>query len=414
MQTEKTKFRSLFTKELIAILVVSAAGIFSMEFLAPVLSLYMRDVGLSDQNIGLLFSVMMVGVALSELFWGWALDRVKLKIVLILGAAAYGIVTMALLIPKSLPLFLIIIFFYGFARSPVFIVGRWYMGIHAPLDVIALAFGFVEMMVFIPSSLAGFSSGFFVEAWGFQNAILFSAAIPTLVGVLLIASGRRLTFKQPVPDELEDPDMPAANGNGDSLRMTFFISIFGVMIFVGKGVLQAYLPLYASDVAHLAPSQIGVLFGLSSVLLAATIMPLGKLADKVGKPVFVPLSMGILALSMLMVVISHDFTMLMISLLLFALSNAMYFSSVSALLAENVPVVFVGTAMGIYGLLEDLGWMAGPAIGGLLLSSWDIHSPFLFSAAFSTLGVPIFLMGRRWMPKAVNLSLRPKLATGEG
>ena len=287
------------------------------------------------------------------------------------------------------------------------------MGIHAPLDVIALAFGFVEMMVFIPSSLAGFSSGFFVEAWGFRNAILFSAAIPTLVGVLLIISGRWLTFKQPVPEELEDPDAPESNGNGDSLKMTFFISIFGVMIFVGKGVLQAYLPLYASDVAHLDPSQIGILFGLSSVLLAVTIMPLGKLADKVGKPVFVPLSMGILAVSMLMVAISHDFTLLVISLLLFALSNAMYFSSVSALLAENVPVVFVGTAMGIYGLLEDLGWMAGPAVGGLLLTTWDIHSPFLFSAAFSTLGVPIFLWGRRWMPKAVDLSLRPKNGSEE-
>jgi len=90
MHAEKTGFRSLFTRELIAILFVSAAGIFSQEFLAPLLSLYMRDAGLSDQNIGLLFSVMMVGVALSELFWGWALDRVKLKIVLILGVAAYG------------------------------------------------------------------------------------------------------------------------------------------------------------------------------------------------------------------------------------------------------------------------------------------------------------------------------------
>ena len=413
MQAEKTSFRSLFTKELIAILFVSAAGIFSQEFLAPLLSLYMRDAGLSNQNIGLLFSVMMVGVALSELFWGWALDRVKLKIVLILGVAAYGAVTLALLVPKSLPQFLVVIFLYGFSRSPIFIVGRWYMGIHAPLDVIALAFGFIEMMVFIPSSLAGFSSGFFVEAWGFRNAILFSAAIPILVGVLLIASGRWLTFKQPVLEELEDPDAPETNGNGDSLRMTFFIGIFGVMIFVGRGVLQAYLPLYASDVAHLDPSQIGILFGISSVLLAVTIMPLGKLADKVGKPLFVPLSMGILALSMFMVAISHNFSLLAISLLLFAGSNAMYFSSVSALLAENVPVVFVGTAMGIYGLLEDLGWMAGPAVGGLLLSTWDIHSPFLFSAAFSSFGIPLFLWGRRWMPKRVNMSLWPKHRLGE-
>ena len=108
MKEKATGLRALFTKELIAILLISAAGSFAQELLSPILPLYMREAGLTDQNVGTVFSVMMVGIAFSEVFWGWAVDRVNLKIVLILGTIAYGIMITVLLIPRALVPFLVI------------------------------------------------------------------------------------------------------------------------------------------------------------------------------------------------------------------------------------------------------------------------------------------------------------------
>jgi len=54
-----------------------------------------------------------------------------------------------------------------------------------------------------------------------------------------------------------------------------------------------------------------------------------------------------------------------------------------------VPVSWVGTAMGIYGLLEDVGWLLGPAIAGLLLNYWSVPSTFVFSGLSASLGVPL-------------------------
>jgi MFS family permease len=396
--TEKmTDLKTLFTKELIAIMLISATGFFSQELLSPVLSLYMRDAGLTDQNIGTTFSVMMIGIALSEVFWGWAVDRISLKIVLFLGGVVYGVATTALLIPQSLTLFLVVMFFYGFSRSPIYIVGRWYMGVHAPEDIKAQAFAILMVMISVTQSIAAFSSGFFVEAWGFQSTIWISAAIPFFAGLMVIVVGRWLHFNKPTPAQVvSEQDVHESRSTmGRARLITVFLGSFGMLFFVSWGVLVAYLPLLASDVVHLAPSQIGILFGLRGIVRTLSILPMSRLADKVGKSVFIPLGITVVILSMILVALSSDFTMLFIAVFIFAIAASMYFPSVTAILSASVPVTWVGTSMGIYGFLEDVGWMIGPAAGGLLLNYWAIQSPFVFGAIVASLGMPLYFWGKR-------------------
>jgi len=389
--------RGLFTRELIAIILVSGAGFFSQEILTPILSLYMRDIGFSDQNIGLAFSVMLIGVAISELFWGWAIDRINLKVILILGMFMYGVMTLVLMIPKAFPFFIFIIFIYGFSRSPVYIVGRWYMGVYAAEDVKAQAFAIMAVVISIPSSIAGFGSGFLVEAWGFQSTIWVAAAVPLAMGVFIIVADRWFKFQKRDFDQAASPaeEVIPSSVNGSAKVVTYFLGSFGVILFISLGVYMAYLPLIATDVANLSPSAIGTFFGVRGLIQAFAMLPLSKLADKVGKNWFVPLSMAIVAVSMFLLAASQSYTLLMASTVLYAIGGAMYFPTVSAILSENVPVSWVGTAMGIYGLLEDVGWLLGPAIAGLLLNYWSVPSTFVFSGLSASLGIPLFLWGKQ-------------------
>jgi len=128
MSDKPSALRALFTKELIALMLIAGSGTLAQELLSPVLSLYMREIGFSDQNIGLAFTVMMIGIMFSELFWGWAVDRTNLKVVLAVGTFAYGGMTFVLLTTHTFAMFLPIILVYGFSRSPLYVVNRWYMG----------------------------------------------------------------------------------------------------------------------------------------------------------------------------------------------------------------------------------------------------------------------------------------------
>jgi DHA1 family quinolone resistance protein-like MFS transporter len=400
MQQNRPSIRALFTRELIAILIVSGAATSAQALLTPVLPLYMRDVGLSDQNIGLAFSVMMVGIAISEVFWGWAVDRINLKIVLFIGAVAYGIMILVLLTPKTLIPFLVVMAIYGVSRSPLFIVGRWYMGVNAPEDIKAQAFGIINLTWSVPNIIAGFASGFLAEAWGFRNAIRFAAAVPLLMGILLLLVSRWLYFKRPEPAQAaaEGGEGKPASVDGNARLITFYLGAFGVIMFIALGISMTYLPLFASDIVHLAPSQIGILFGLQGIIQTVLILPLGRLADKVGKRVFIPVGMVVITISMFATAISRDFTMILISVFFFAAGAGMYFPSVSAILSERVPATWVGTAMGIYGLLEDVGWMIGPAVGGWLLNYWNLDAPFIFGGIAALLGIPLYYVGKRYIP----------------
>ena len=84
----------------------------------------------------------------------------------------------------------------------------------------------------------------------------------------------------------------------------------------------------------------------------------------------------------------------------------MYFPSVSAILSERVPATWIGTAMGIYGLLEDVGWMIGPAVGGLLLNYWDLKAPFIFGAIAALFGIPLYYVGKRYIPAMQGAKVR--------
>jgi MFS family permease len=405
MAEQPAGLKSLLNRNLGAILLMSVIGFFSQALLTPVLSLYMRDVGLTDQNIGLSVSVMMVGIAIGDVTWGRIVDRVNTKSVLFFGAIIYAIATATLLIPKTLIPLLLVVVIYGFSRSPIYIVGRWYMGVHATEDVKAQAFALLIVIISLTQSLAGFSSGFFVEAWGFQNTIWIAAAVPFLAGLLVLLTGRWLQFKKPAQAQ-GTPDYESHRPSlveGNARHVTIFLGSFGVLMFISQGIMMTYLPLLATDVVNLAPSQIGILFGLQGIIQTISMLPLSRLADKVGKSVFIPLAMALMVLAMGAFMISRNFAMLLMGMFILAASSGMYFPIISAILSERVPVNVVGAATGIYGLSEAIGWMIGPAVGGWLLNYWTLQSPFAFAALTASLGIPLFFWGRRKLPAEVKL-----------
>lgn len=279
---------------------------------------------------------MIIGVALSEVFVGWAIDRIDLKIILFLGMFTNGIMTMVLMIPRIFTFFIVIIFIYGFSRSPVMIVGRWYMGVYAADDIKAQGFAIMAIVLSISMSLAGFGSGFLVEAWGFQSTMWVAAVVPLFRGLFVILAAswfnfQKRDFDQPVPS-VETGKAETANGNAK--LVTFFLGSFGVIMFISNGIFMAYLPLFAPDVANLDPSAIGTFFGVQGLLSGLAMLSMSKLADKTGKNRFVPISMVFFALSMLMLATSRNYGFLMASVVLYAIATAMYFPSVLAILSE--------------------------------------------------------------------------------
>jgi len=174
-----------------------------------------------------------------------------------------------------------------------------------------------------------------------------------------------------------------------------FLGLTAVIYFISFGVFTTYLPLFASGVALIETRKIGILFATRGIVQTITLIPLGRLADKVGKWLFMPVGLGCVALSMIGMALSRDFAMLLLSTIFFSLGSSLYQPTPLALLSQGIPVFWVGTAMGIFGVLQDAGLMIGSATGGVLWETLGAQAPFLASGIVVLIGVPVCLLGRR-------------------
>ena len=412
MTHRTTDYKRLFTPELVAVLFVWCMAFFAGEILTPILPLYMSSIGLDAHTIGLMFSVMMMGIAISELFWGWVVDRVDLKIAILMGTMMYGAIISVLTVTKTVPLFTVVIFLYGFSRSPIFIVGRWYMGVYAPADMKASAMALLSVSISIVQMLSGFASGYITQARGFSFTFWLAAGIAVTAGIVILIAGRWLNFQnhKTTRDEPISRTKQNVSVSREVKLFTISLGFIGTLFFVCYGIFATYLPLYASGVTHANTSQVGILFGIRGLISTIVMLPVGRLADRKGKWTLMPFGVGIVALAMASIAFSGSYLMLVASVIIFSLGSAIYLPLGAALLSQSIPVFWTGTAMGIYGLMEDFGWMIGPAIGGMLWEGWSQQATFMFASIMALVGIPVILLVRRRMSRASAVNIQQKLA----
>lgn len=194
-----------------------------------------------------------------------------------------------------------------------------------------------------------------------------------------------------------------------------FVIIF--MDLVGFGLLIPLLPFYVQRVGA-SPEVITLVLGLYSVgqFIAAPLW--GKLSDRFGrKPVLAITSFG-LALSYLMLGFADSLPLLIFSRL-FGGVMAGNIAAAQAYVTDITTPETRARGMGLLGAAFGLGFIFGPAIGGVLggqdVATADFTAPALAAAGITflaALAVPIFLkesLNRATLTPAPTLSFGEKL-----
>jgi len=84
--------KKIISSEMTTVMAIMALGVLAMSILQPMLPLYLTDIGVTPEILGLMFSVAMVGMVIGESFGGWIADKVGLKIPLSIGTFVSAIV----------------------------------------------------------------------------------------------------------------------------------------------------------------------------------------------------------------------------------------------------------------------------------------------------------------------------------
>src|SRR5438874_5353092 len=162
--------------------------------------------------------------------------------------------------------------------------------------------------------------------------------------------------------------------------IVIFITVF--IDLVGFGIVIPVLPFYAEGAGFGAsPRQVGFLFASYSVMQLVFAPVLGRLSDKYGRrPVLLVSLLGTCA-GFLILGFATTLWMLFVGRIIDGISGG-NISTAQAYIADVTTKENRAKGMGLIGAAFGLGFVFGPAIGGIL-SRWGVNVPFLFAGGLA-------------------------------
>src|SRR5690606_19112722 len=152
--------------------------------------------------------------------------------------------------------------------------------------------------------------------------------------------------------------------------------LFAVMFFVmvGFGIIIPVLPFYAETMGA-SPAELGFLMAVYSLMQLLFAPMWGRISDRIGrKPVILTGIFG-LAISFFLMALSTQLWMLFAARIIGGFLSSANMPTVMAYVADITTDEDRGKGMGIIGASVGLGFILGPAIGGIFSKS-SLSLPF--------------------------------------
>src|SRR6266446_4475162 len=192
--------------------------------------------------------------------------------------------------------------------------------------------------------------------------------------------------------------------------LVIFITVF--IDLVGFGIVIPVLPYYAEGTRFGAtPREVGLLFASYSVMQLIFAPVLGRLSDKHGRRPILLISLLGTSLGFLILGFAGTLWMLFLGRIIDGISGG-NISTAQAYIADVTTKEDRAKGMGLIGAAFGLGFVFGPAIGGIL-SRWGINVPFLFAGGLAFANAILLYFT---LPETVTKDhpARASAATGRG
>ena len=191
-----------------------------------------------------------------------------------------------------------------------------------------------------------------------------------------------------------------------------FIFVTLLIDVMGVGLLIPILPKFVAELSghglSAGAKDYGLLLGLYGLMQFAFAPLLGALSDRYGRRPILLLALGFTGFEYVIQALAPTLTWLYAGRILAGITGAS-FTTASAYIADVSPPEKRAQNFGLLGAAFGVGFIAGPALGGLL-GAYGPRVPFWVAAAFSGLN---FVYGLLVLPESLKLENRRPFAWRE-
>jgi MFS family permease len=249
----------------------------------------------------------------------------------------------------------------------------WGFGVHEALDQSGALFGPLLIAAILARE----------HSYHIAFGSLLAPAIVCL-SVLLVAR-----WQYPQPEKLETP--PSADIEAAGLPTTYWTYLAGAAL-VAAGFADFSLVAYHFQKTSAVPREwVPIFYSVSMAVSGAGSLVFGRLFDRVGIGVLIPLTIVSAASAPLMFL--GNFWLALLGIVLWGLGMGVHESIIPAAVAPMVPSARRASAYGIFTAGYGISWFIGSAAMGVL---YDVSLPALiaFSIVAELLALPLFFNAR--------------------
>jgi MFS transporter, DHA1 family, multidrug resistance protein len=357
----------------------------------PVLALFAAYLGAGPEAIGFCVAISTITGIFFKMPAGVVADVLGKTRTLFVGLTCFAFVPLAYLLVSTYQALVIVRFFHGFATAiygpvamavVVQVAGNrrgemlsWFSSITILGNLLGAPLGGFLLTRFSHGAAPDLTDFHMiygvVAACGLASFLLALWVLRRQAEASAAPQGRNLAavlaqFKTGVREILMD-------------RRVFLTSNMEGVQNLSLGALEAFLPIYAVKIAQFSAFQAGLLWGVQMVttLVAKPIM--GRFSDRYGRQPLLFWGMWVCAIPFALIPWFRDFSVLLLLAALFGLGEAVVTSSAAALVADYCREDHLGSAMGTFGTIFDMGHATGPLLAGALIGLWgglDYRAPF--------------------------------------
>lgn len=331
----------------------------SVGIILVAVPLYLTTLDFSAVKFGLLISAASIGALLIKIPLGMLSDKIGKKPLLYLG------------------------FLVMFA-------GTFFFSLYPDLlPVLRIAQGLALALIWVPFT------ALFVETFretdriaSFSGAFMFGLLVGNLLGGILpqfagfnftfMLSGGIMLFCAYVLSYIDNPEpaqlKKSTEGKSNLFRLAN-IWLLGVSNSSALNIFLAFLPLYAARQLNFSPSQIGLLIFLEGITYVLSVVPIGRMADGIGKFRLSASGTGIMLVIFPLFYFSNTFIGLAFASIMFGAITAATMPINIAIAGECMPDK--GKAIGTFQTSHDIGALIGPSVAGAVTAFFDVRHAFL-------------------------------------
>ena len=373
------------------------------SFLMPFIT---KDLGFTNQQVGLISSALSLTWALSAFLGGALSDRTgRRKSILLASAVTFSLCSFLSGLAASFAALFAARLLMGLVEGPFMPVCQSLLASES--DQSRRGHNMGVMQNFGSNLLGSFVAPLVLVPvaahWSWRTAF-FLAGVPGLVMAVLIARYVHEPERKPAP-------AAAAGAAAETVSYLAMLRYRNMILCVLMSIFMvawmvlgwAFLPLFYVKVRQLSAGQMSVLMSLLGLSAAFFSFIVPRLSDRLGRrPVVV--ASNLLGVLVPLAALYFDGPLYLLGALIFLgwSASGTFPLFMGTIPSETIPARYVATSMGLtVGIGEILGGVSGPAAAGWAADRYGLTAPILIQAGCAVAGALLALALKETAPSRV-------------